>query len=236
MYLLDIKLVMKTNNKIRLENARVLSKMLGGRPSFAKALNMDYTQLSNYIGKTPIRNIGDDVARRMEIAGGKQLGWMDKEHHDQSGNQTQITESNVSGNAPTIRPIPIISWVQAGAFVESNVIDETWQVSDYVYSTSNVSCRAFALRVEGDSMLSDVGLYTFPNGTIIICDPDQSASVGSFVIAKDTLTQATTFKRLDGDGFSFKLTALNEKYEPIPINNDHIRIIAKVIDSVQRLP
>ena len=227
---------MSTIDKIRLENARTIEKKMG-RPHLAKKMNMGYSLLSNYIGKTPTKKIGDDVARRIETAGGELLGWLDKEHHNQSENQTQITESNVSESGFTLRPIPIISWVQAGAFVESNVIDETWAVSDYVHATSNVSDKAFALRVEGDSMVSHTGGYSFPEGVIIICDPEQSASVGSFVIAKDTTTQGTTFKRLDGDGLTFKLTALNsDKYDPILINNGNIRIIAKVVDSVQRLP
>ena len=230
---------MKTIDKIRLENARLIAVEVGGRPKLAVKMNMGYTLLSNYIGKTPTKKIGDDVARRIELAGGKQIGWLDKSHSNTEDEilKSQIAESNVSESGITLKSIPIISWVQAGVFVESNVIDETWEVSDYVHAVSNVSSRAFALRVEGDSMVSSVGGYSFPEGVIIICDPEQSASVGSFVIAKDTATQGTTFKRLDGDGLTFKLTALNsDKYDPIPINNGNIRIIAKVVDSVQRLP
>lgn len=179
-------------------------------------------------GDSPIRA----VAQQAEI----------REHSssDQDSANT-IQGSNISQTDFNIHQenrVPIISWVQAGLWVESNVMDETWEMNAWAHTSVKVSESVFALVVEGDSMTCDLGGYTFPHGTILICDPEQECRVGSFVIAKDTSTQQTTFKRLDGDGFSHRLTALNKKYEPIPIDNGHIRIIAKVVEKVlsEKLP
>lgn len=70
---------MKTIYEIRLDNARIIESAIS-RPAMAEKMDMGYGLLSNYIGKTPKKNIGDDVARRMEDAGGKPKGWLDQNH------------------------------------------------------------------------------------------------------------------------------------------------------------
>lgn len=72
----------KTNAEIRLENARRLADELGRMADFARLLGMSDSQMGQLIGRSPVRNIGPRVARRMEIAGGKPEGWLDVEHQD----------------------------------------------------------------------------------------------------------------------------------------------------------
>ncbi|MGQ5522950.1 S24 family peptidase [Chitinimonas sp. PSY-7] len=62
---------------IRLNNMRLLVQRAGGRPAFAKKINMNYTQLNQYIGKNPTKNIGDQAARNTEEKMGLPHGWMD---------------------------------------------------------------------------------------------------------------------------------------------------------------
>ena len=151
--------------------------------------------------------------------------------------ERRIEDSNVFENHHQITQVPHISWVKAGPFEESNWTDETWEPDYYVATTARVSKNAFSLTVNNDSMVDlDGGPYSFPEGREIIGDPEKECRVGSFVIAKDTRTQKTTFKKLTSDGFNYFLTSLNKNYAPIPINEEHIRIIAKVVDSPQELP
>ena len=151
--------------------------------------------------------------------------------------QSEITHSNVIESGRKIVSVPRISWVKAGAFERSNYTDETSGPDYYVETTVRVSSRAFALTVDNDSMIDlDGGPYSFPEGSDIICDPDKECTVGSFVIAKDTRTQKTTFKKLTSDGLHLYLSPLNKRYNPIPIDNEHIRLIAKVIDTSIKLP
>lgn len=151
--------------------------------------------------------------------------------------ERNISDSNVFENYHTVTQVPHIAWVKAGPFEESNFTDETWEPDYYVTTTVKVSSRAFSLTVNNDSMVDlDGGPYSFPEGREIICDPDKECNVGSFVIAKDIRTQKTTFKKLTSDGFSYYLTPLNKNYAPIPIDEEYIRIIAKVVDSPIQLP
>lgn len=148
-----------------------------------------------------------------------------------------IEESNVIETGRRIFVVPRISWVKAGGFEESNATDETCEPKYYVETTVKVSDRAFALTVDNDSMTDlDGGQFTFPEGMEIICDPDKECTVGSFVIAKDIRNQKTTFKKLTSDGFNLYLTPLNKRYAPILIDNENIRLIAKVVDTSQKLP
>lgn len=151
--------------------------------------------------------------------------------------ESQITDSNVSTSIRRVVSVPRISWIKAGAFECSNDTDETCEPDYYVETAVRVSSRAFALTVDNDSMIDlDGGPYSFPEGSDIICDPDKECTVGSFVIAKDTRTQKTTFKKLTSDGLHLYLSPLNKRYNPIPIDNEHIRLIAKVIDTSIKLP
>lgn len=93
------------------------------------------------------------------------------------------------------------------------------------------SKRAFALRVTGDSMTSPFpNVRSFPEGTIIIVDPDRGADPGDFVVAKDVDTQQATFKQLMQDGGRWFLKALNPAYPAIEIDDPAMRVIGRVIE------
>jgi SOS-response transcriptional repressor LexA len=124
--------------------------------------------------------------------------------------------------------VPLISSVRAGAWGEINAFDldaeETFAVRD-----SNVGARAFALRVEGDSMTWD-GRPNFTEGTILVVDPDRAAKAGDYVIAKNTDKQAALFKKLVTDGLSWQLKSLNRDYKPIEIDDPSVRVIGVVVE------
>lgn len=65
---------------IRLTNLRELAVRANGRPKLAVKLDMSYQLLQNYIGKTPVKRIGDKTARKAEAAFGLPHGWMDQVH------------------------------------------------------------------------------------------------------------------------------------------------------------
>jgi hypothetical protein len=74
---------MKTCKEIRYENARTLA--VEGPAEFARRLGdasgkpMSGQQANQIIGPNANRGIGDDVARRIEKAYGKEEGWLDHE-------------------------------------------------------------------------------------------------------------------------------------------------------------
>jgi hypothetical protein len=71
-----------TINDIRRENARLLAKEIGGDKQFADRMEMDASQVSQIIGKSPVKNIGHIIARRIEAKFQKPEGWLDMAHQE----------------------------------------------------------------------------------------------------------------------------------------------------------
>lgn len=130
------------------------------------------------------------------------------------------------------RPVPLISWVQAGMWTEiqDNFLPgeaESWVAPMH----SKPNGHAFALVVDGDSMTSPYsGGRSFPEGTVLIVDPDMGYGPGDFVIAKDVLTQQATFKQLTTDGGRWYLKPINPSYATMEIDDPAIRVIGRVCE------
>ena len=118
------------------------------------------------------------------------------------------------------RRVPVISWVQAGAFEAPVELYEPGVAESWIpVSCGDVSDHAFALQVVGDSMVSPYGGRSYPPGTIIIVDPERSPDPGKRVIAKDS-EGAVTFKELVCDAGRYYLKPLNPQYETIRMDGE----------------
>jgi SOS-response transcriptional repressor LexA len=135
-------------------------------------------------------------------------------------------------SAPPGRRVPLISWVQAGMWAEVQDNFHPGEADDWAIAFDTLPGKsAFALRVSGDSMTSPYpGELSFPDGTIIIVDPDRQADAGTFVVAKDVTTQKATFKKLTHDGGRWFLKPLNPSYPTIEIDDPGMRVIGRVIE------
>lgn len=134
--------------------------------------------------------------------------------------------------ATTRGRVPVISWVAAGNLGEITDMYQPGEAEHWhdVHDTQPGS-HAFALVVEGDSMTSPhPGERSFPEGTIIVVDPDRGYSAGDYVIAKDVNTQRATFKKLAQDGGRWFLKPLNPSYPTIEIDDPAVRVIGRVIE------
>src|SRR6476646_3109550 len=132
-----------TSSSIRLDNLRELIKKAGGPAEAARKLDMDASQLSQIAGKNPVRNIGTTLARRIEQAFRRPEGWLDVPHTQLL--LQQRADRNVSPARDLQREVPLISWVQAGAW--DNLVDN-FQPGDaerWIATYAKVSKHAFAL-------------------------------------------------------------------------------------------
>lgn len=66
-----------TSTQIRLWNTRALADQVGGIARFADRVGRKQPQISNMIGRTPIKPIQTRLARAIEKACGKEEGWLD---------------------------------------------------------------------------------------------------------------------------------------------------------------
>lgn len=120
--------------------------------------------------------------------------------------------SNVSPSTMGTKRIPILSYVQAGLWTESQEIRDYDGSMSYLLTDGDYSDRVFALVIEGDSMTPK-----FNAGDRIIVDPDVLPIPGDFVVARDDVKNRTVFKKYRPTGIDLRG---NDVYELVPLNDD----------------
>ena len=123
--------------------------------------------------------------------------------------------------------VPLISWVQAGDWTE--IVDnfQPGDAEEWRETTAKVGPNAFALRVQGDSMVNPIGFPSIPEGAVVIVDPAGDANNGKIVVARLEDTAEATLKKLVIDGPNRYLKPLNPDYRPIH-TNDNCTIVGVV--------
>ncbi|VEI68419.1 LexA repressor [Serratia quinivorans] len=214
---------MKTIDEIRRDNARKLRDGTGGNSSFSSMIDREPTQVSRVIGKNPTKRIGDDLARHIEKCFDLPSGWLDKEHQ-----QTNVTHSNdVSDTELKIQMVPVISWVQAGAWRELGYSEVDVSISESYPCPVPCGPMTYILRVIGDSMIEE-----YRPGDMIFVDPEVAPVTGDDVIALLHESGEATFKRLVEEGGGKFLKALNRNWPEQYIQIDgNCSIIGTVIFS-----
>ncbi|MCR1832302.1 MAG: LexA family protein [Proteus vulgaris] len=125
---------------------------------------------------------------------------------------------------------PLLTKIQAGAFTNNcNSYTEKDAVA-WIPTTKKASDNSFWLEVEGHSMTAPQGgKPSFPEGILILIDPEEPVSIGDFCIAR-LHGDEFTFKRLIRESGQIFLEPLNPRFDLIPINSN-CTIIGKVIKS-----
>ncbi|WP_043880765.1 LexA family protein [Actinobacillus pleuropneumoniae] len=140
-------------------------------------------------------------------------------------------ESNVMPASIGVTKVPLISYVQAGAWTGIDDFRETCGDYEYILTDLDVSGDAFALKIKGDSMEPE-----FIAGDIVIIDPRVEPHAGEFVAAINGDYEAT-FKKyrpledLDEYGRQhFELVPLNPDWHSMSSLKQEIRIIGTMVE------
>lgn len=209
---------------IRRANLVALIRHFGTKSELARVAGISEAYLSQIIGARANRNVGDDLARRLERAAGKPHGWMD---HDHSGSDNGNTEEG-----PPIRKVPVISWVQAGQWNAVDAHSEDDEAREYRFVEDRaLGSAAFALRVRGDSMTNPNGFPTYPDGCLIVVDPSIAPKNRDRVVVKIDGIEDATFKQLVLDSGTPLLMPLNPRYPPMEFPSD-ARIVGVVVQTI----
>lgn len=151
---------------------------------------------------------------------------------DETKNPTDNAEpfSNVELATLGVYKIPVLSYVQAGNWQESQDFRGIDGGYEYVTADLDDDSRAFAVWVQGNSMTPE-----FNEGDLIIVDPDVAPLPGDFVVAKNG-GEECTFKKYRPRGHKedgseiFELVPLNEDYPTLRSETCPIRIIGTMIE------
>lgn len=137
--------------------------------------------------------------------------------------------SNLSPGFDVRAEVPVVSEVEAGNYT---VIDNfrPKHSFDTVPVTVPVRRHTYALRVHGDSMVSETG-DSFPEGSLLIVEPELEGVPGDYVIALNAENE-TTFKQLVKDGGDLYLKPLNARYPIKPLGS--ARVIGVVREFTKR--
>ncbi len=112
--------------------------------------------------------------------------------------------------------VPLISYVAAGSWGDAVDNLAPGDAEQWVDTTVPVKRHTYALRVEGDSMEP-----RFPNGAILIVEPEAEAKSGSYVIVRQNGSEAT-FKQLVHDGGRWFLKPVNPRYPIMELGADAV--------------
>lgn len=198
------------------QNQRMLADHCGVRPP---SVNDWFSGATKSLkGKSLIRAAEYLNVDEMWLATGK--GSMER---------TGSPHSNVSASSIGERRVPLLNYVQAGMFADCGQ-NFTMEEVEYLLTDLDLSERAFALQIKGNSMLPD-----FKEGDRIIVDCEVSPRPGDYVVAKNSEEEATFKKyRLLSIGATgaevFELTPLNTDYPSIRSDQQQIHIIGTMIE------
>lgn len=180
------------------------------------------------VGPPKGRNIGDAVARKLEKGLGLKTDALD--HPLPTAGKDHQAPSDSSNALPRL---PVISSVTAGQWREDANPFEPGDADDWEVVTG-LSRHAFVLRVEGDSMTSQRGGISIPNGAKVAVEPNEQPENGSIVVAKLGGMKAVTIKKLVVEPPYNFLMPLNELYDRISVTED-CRIVGVVKKVIQDL-
>lgn len=141
-----------------------------------------------------------------------------------------VGSSNVSKIFQRFGKVPLISWVQAGAWCEAVSNFEPYHADSWLSCPVPISDSGYALQVRGDSMTNPGPGRSYPDGCIIFVDPEVETNTGDRVIARLPRTNEATFKVLVEDAGRKFLRPINPQYPIIDITEE-THICGKVVGS-----
>ena len=210
----------------RRKNLNEIAEKYESQADLAKVLDMSPAYLNHLL--SGYRNIGEKTANKIEDCLGLPRHALDYlEFLGFDASKLPPAHATNIETGPTLGgKVPLISWVQAGHAVEVVDLLHPGDGFEWIDTTCQIRRHTYALRVSGDSMTPD-----FPEGSILVVEPEIDPLPGDYVIAKNGDDEAT-FKQLVKDGADFYLKPLNERYPIKPLGD--YRIIGVVRELVRR--
>jgi repressor LexA len=135
-----------------------------------------------------------------------------------------VLDDEMQAKMRRVQPVPLVGRIAAGApiLAEQNI-------EDYLMLPAELAGddQAFALTVQGDSMVGD-GIL---EGDVVVVRPAQQAPNGTIVAA--LVGDEATVKRFYHEGDRVRLQPANERYQPL--YPDSVTILGRVVGVVRHI-
>jgi len=221
---------MRAPEQIRLKNLELLIAEAGSAAKLAERAGTNSSYISQVRRKmrtkkgTP-RSIGDSLASKLEHGMGKHQGWMD-EPHQAEWDRLNLADKDANAHpGPDIRRLlPVISWVQAGEWMEISEGFVPQYGQELLPCPVACSKDSFVLRVRGESMEPK-----FHDGELIFVDPHAEPVHGKYVVVMIEDTAEATFKQLIVEDDRQYLKAVNPNWPNRIIELDQTARICGVV-------
>ena len=139
---------------------------------------------------------------------------------------SQLVQSYISTETQTTAQgglkVPILNWEEPGLWLSKTLLGH----HEHIFSDSEVSSLAFALRVQ--HKLDE----RFPENTILIIDPDSSATHLDYVVIQEQNSNMTVLKKYIVDGSLKYLKPIDKDLATIQFLPDTHRIIGVVVQAI----
>lgn len=205
------------------------------RTAVSKAIGVAYNTVSKWLNGQSVPELKQALAI-CEYKNVK-LDWLlfgkGAKYADEKNKDAGATIEKTSSFGVQSRRVPIISWVQAGAWMQIENIYHPGEGGGDTALCDNVGSRSFALRVVGDSMAP-----LFQPGDLLVVDPDVAVESGDYVIAKikngSGENGEATFKQFIRDGNSVYLKPLNKEYKMMDMTDKEFHIVGCVVQKTMK--
>ncbi len=131
--------------------------------------------------------------------------------------------------------VPLISSVQAGNWMQIKEEVLSCEATEWIHTAEKVSEKAFALKIQGDSMTNPYSRHSLPEGVLIVVDPEVIPVNRSIVVVRNDDDDSALVKQLVIEGSTKYLKPLNPQY-PIIQMDDSCILVGTAINAVTELP
>ena len=165
------------------------------------------------------------------------LGYVEKHDPNLLPEKMRRRAKRAKHGSKVVNTYPIYGKVQAGVFNRAHpqyhdTEDQGWYCTQRALPEGERT--PFALKVDGASMTDHAAAASFPEGSIVLVNPNVAAVHGDFVVVMNTEDGSTTLKRLHRQAEQVLLVPLNPQFQPIPVDSPAYEIVGVVEEA--RLP
>jgi len=180
---------------------------------------MSAAHLSQILSDKTDKNLGDDVARRIEERDGLPRGWLDQLHSGEGEYGRLSQHVNVEGEPRHIREgmIPVVGMAQLGTDGFFDAMEYPVGYGDGYLKIFSDDPNAYALKVVGNSMEPRIR-----SGEFVLVEPNKTFVAGDEVLVRTISGQSMIKVFMYARDGLIRLLSVNDAHPPITIADDEV--------------